>query len=141
MNRQQAKYVTVISIVIMLAVQYFIRPNYHYFNWIKTGMGCMPNFLSAIFVPAIFFILIEKIQNRISFKNLLLLHVIIVGMLCSYELLQMITFFGKTFDKLDIISTFAGSAISICLLLPWAGKASIINFSIKPQEEAITQAA
>jgi ABC-type protease/lipase transport system fused ATPase/permease subunit len=131
MNRRQAKYFFVVGLLLMITIQYIIRPAYHHHNWLKVVLGFSPNLLSAAFIPVLFFVIGGKMLPKVSMKSLLALHIIIAGLLCMYELLQMITVFGKTFDYLDLLATIIGTAVSLRLLLPWAGKQAIIKFSNK----------
>ncbi len=120
MNRQKVKYITALSIILMIGLQYFLRPAYHHHNWIKVCMGFLPNLLSAIFLPGICFLMLGNRLPKISLNSLFLLHLVIASLLCIYELLQMVSLFGKTFDYLDLLSTFVGTLLSIRLLKHWA---------------------
>ncbi len=131
MNRQQAKYFVLIGLFLMITIQYVIRPSYHHHNWFKVVLGFAPNLLSSAFIPVLFFVVGGKMLPKVSMKSLLALHVMIAGLLCMYELLQMITVFGKTFDYLDLLATIIGTTVSLRLLMPWAGRQAIIKFSNK----------
>jgi len=105
--------------IIIWAIKYFIRP---YGEWQQPTLfllGIAPNLLGSFLIPfgACWFFsgkdhLLAKIFRINSSGNLLVVCCMGFGMLVINEYLQMIPFFGRTFDYWDIVFSAIGLAIS-----------------------------
>jgi hypothetical protein len=107
-----AKIVVIAGLIAMFSIQYYIRPNYADRDLLKVLMGCFPNFISAIIIPYAGYWLFSKQINYYSGITLAFIHIALCFMLLTYEALQAIPFFGKTFDVLDVTTTFFGVSVS-----------------------------
>jgi len=120
-----AKIVVITGLITMFAIQYYIRPNYPERDLLKVLMGCFPNFISGIIIPYAGYWLFSKQINYYSNITLTFIHVALCFMLLVYESLQAIPFFGKTFDVLDVTTTFIGVSVSYFTLRSFLSNAVV----------------
>jgi hypothetical protein len=130
-----AKIVVIAGLIAMFSIQYYIRPNYPDRDLLKVLMGCFPNFISGIIIPYAGYWLFSRQINYYSSITLAFIHIALCFMLLTYEALQAIPFFGKTFDVLDVTTTFIGVSVSYFSMRSLMSQA-VIDINAMSQDEA-----
>lgn len=113
--RKISKWIVISGTLIIWAIKYGIRP---YFEWgqpMKFFLGIAPNFFGSFLIPfaACWFFsgknfLLARIFRIHSLTDLRLVCLMGLGMLVVNEYLQLIPFFGRTFDYFDLLASFIG---------------------------------
>jgi hypothetical protein len=114
-----SKWLVIFGALIIWSIKYGVRP---YGDWdqpMKFILGIAPNLLGSFLIPfgaCWFFSGKENLLARIfrinSISNLRFVCYLGFGMLVINEYLQLIPFFGRTFDYWDIFSSAVGLAVS-----------------------------
>jgi len=114
-----SKWLVITGALSIWSIKYGIRP---YGDWdqpMKFILGIAPNLLGSFLIPfgACWFFsgrnnLLAKVFRINSISNLRFVCYLGFGMLVINEYLQLIPFFGRTFDYWDILSSAFGLAVS-----------------------------
>ncbi len=103
-----SKYVVIIGTLLIWVVKFGIRPYFHFGQPTQFLLGIIPNLLGSFLLPFGCSWLLGRyinLQSATVFKHFA---VICFVLLCINELLQLIPFFGRTFDYYDIVASAAG---------------------------------
>jgi hypothetical protein len=110
-----SKRFVIVGALIIWSIKYLIRPLNLFDQPIKFLLGIAPNLLGSFLIPfgAYWFFcgrsfFVARIFRIQSAYDLRLVCVLGFGMLIVNEYLQLIPFFGRTFDYNDIISSSIG---------------------------------
>lgn len=105
--------------LIIWSVKFGIRPFYHFPQPVGFFLGIAPNLLGSFLIPFAAcwffsgkFFLLARIFRIHSVNDLKMVCMMGFGMLVLNEYLQLIPFFGRTFDYYDIFFSFAGLLLS-----------------------------
>lgn len=116
--KQTSRAFVIIGTLIIWAIKFLIRP-LHLWDEGKFFLGIAPNLLGSFLIPfgAYWFFsgrnfLIARIFRLQSAYDLRLVCLMGFGMLLVNEYLQLVPFFGRTFDYNDIIFSLIGLTIS-----------------------------
>ena len=116
--KQTSRAFVIIGTLIIWAIKFLIRP-LHLWDEGKFFLGIAPNLLGSFLIPfgAYWFFsgrnfLIARIFRLQSAYDLRLVCLMGFGMLIVNEYLQLVPFFGRTFDYNDIIFSLIGLTIS-----------------------------
>ena len=116
--KQISKNFVIIGALLIWAIKFFIRP-FHVWDDARFFFGIAPNLFGSFLIPfaAYWFFsgrnfLIARIFRIESAYDLRLVCLMGLGMLIVNEYLQLITFFGRTFDLYDMLFSFVGLAVS-----------------------------
>jgi hypothetical protein len=111
------KKIVIIGTLLIWAIKFIIRPLHVFEEPIKFFLGVAPNLFGSFLIPfgAYWFFsgknfLLARIFRIRSAYDLRLVCLMGFVMLIVNEYLQLIPFFGRTFDYYDIISSFVGLA-------------------------------
>ena len=114
-----SKWVVIIDALIILSIKFGFRPLIDFDQPMKFILGIAPNLLGSFLIPfgACWFFSgkefwIAKIFRIHSLSDLRLVCMLGFTMLVINEYLQLIPFFGRTFDYFDILFSIAGLATS-----------------------------
>jgi len=117
--KQISRWTVVIGTLIIWTVKFIIRPLHLFDDPIRFLLGIAPNLLGSFLIPfgAYWFFsgrrhLVARIFRIESAFDLRLVCMMGFGMLIVNEYLQLIPFFGRTFDLYDIVSSSVGLAAS-----------------------------
>jgi hypothetical protein len=102
------KYVVIIGTLIIWTVKFGIRPYFNFSQPTQFLLGIIPNLMGAFLLPFGCCWLLGRyinLHNGSQFKQFAVLCFVL---LCINELLQLIPFFGRTFDYNDIAASAIG---------------------------------
>ncbi len=113
--KQLSKRLVIAGAILILAIKFIIRPIYLVDDAIKFFLGVAPNLFGSFLVPfGVYWFFIHsgfsisrifKIQSPYDLRVVCLIG---LGMLIINEYLQLISFFGRTFDYFDIAFSAVG---------------------------------
>lgn len=110
-----SKWIVIAGTLAIWAIKFGIRPFGDWDQPMKFFLGIAPNLLGSFLIPfgACWFFsgrtfLVARIFRIHSTNDLRLVCILGFGMLVINEYLQMIPFFGRTFDYFDILFSIAG---------------------------------
>jgi len=113
--KQVSKRIVIIGTLLIWAIKFIIRPLSLFDDPIRFFLGIAPNLFGSFLIPfgAYWFFsgrnyLIARIFRIQSAYDLRLVCLMGLGMLIINEYLQLIPFFGRTFDLYDIIFSMVG---------------------------------
>lgn len=116
--KQISKQFVIIGTLLIWTIKFFIRP-FHLFDSASFFLGIAPNLFGSFLIPfgAYWFFsgknfLIARIFRLQSDYDLKMVCVMGFGMLIVNEYLQLIPFFGRTFDLYDILFSSIGLLVS-----------------------------
>jgi hypothetical protein len=114
-----SKWMVIAGALIIWSVKFGIRPFYDFDRPLEFFFGIAPNLLGSFLIPfaACWFFsgkvfLLARIFRIHSVNDLRMVCMMGFGMLVLNEYLQLIPFFGRTFDYYDIFFSFAGLLLS-----------------------------
>jgi hypothetical protein len=117
--KQASKKIFIIGTLLIWAIKFIIRPLHLFDEPVKFFLGIAPNLFGSFLIPfaAYWFFsgrdfLIARIFRIQSIYDLRLVCTMGFGMLIINEYLQLIPFFGRTFDYNDIIFSSVGLVAS-----------------------------
>jgi hypothetical protein len=113
------RWIVIAGTLIIWSIKFGIRPFQHFEQPTQFMLGIAPNLIGSFLIPFgaywffagrfHFFARIFRIQ---SIMDLRIVSMLGLGMLVLNEYLQLIPFFGRTFDYFDIVSSITGLSIS-----------------------------
>ena len=99
----------VISGTLMIwAIKFIVRPFQFYAEWLTSAVGSAPNFIGSFLLPFGAYWLFRKYFLFRDVHDLKLTCWFGLLLVIINEYLQLIPVFGRTFDRLDILASFAG---------------------------------
>ena len=114
-----SKWFVIAGALLIWAIKYIIRPMHLFDEPVKFFLGIAPNLFGSFLIPfgAYWFFsgrnyLLARIFRIQSAYDLRLVCVLGFGMLVLNEYLQLIPFFGRTFDYNDIVFSSIGLTVS-----------------------------
>lgn len=117
--KRSSKLILITGTLVIWAIKFLIRPLHLFDDPAKFFLGIAPNLFGSFLIPfgAYWFFsgrnyLVARIFRIQSAYDLRLVCVIGFGMLIINEYLQMIPFFGRTFDYNDILFSSVGLTAS-----------------------------
>ncbi|MBL7742602.1 MAG: hypothetical protein JNN00_03920 [Chitinophagaceae bacterium] len=117
--KQSSKLVLITGTLVIWAVKFLIRPLHLFDDPAKFFLGIAPNLFGSFLIPfGAYWLfsgrnyLVARIFRIQSAYDLRLVCVMGFGMLVVNEYLQMIPFFGRTFDYYDILFSSVGLTAS-----------------------------
>ena len=117
--KQTSKWFVVIGILIIWIIKFFIRPIHSFDETARFFLNIAPNLLGSFLIPfgAYWFFsgrnfLVARIFRIECSYDLRLVCALGFGMLVVNEYLQLIPFFGRTFDYYDIVFSSVGLLVS-----------------------------
>jgi|SRR5882724_3320970 len=117
--KQISKWFVIAGALLIWTIKYIIRPLHLFDEPVKFFLGIAPNLFGSFLIPfaAYWFFsgrnyLVARIFRIHSPYDLRLVCMLGFGMLVVNEYLQLIPFFGRTFDYNDIIFSFVGLMLS-----------------------------
>ena len=103
-----SRFIVISGTLIIWAIKFVIRPFHIYAEWLTPAVGVAPNFIGSFLLPfgacwlfRKYFLLRDVNDLKLTCWFGLLLVII-------NEYLQLVPIFGRTFDRLDILASFAG---------------------------------
>jgi hypothetical protein len=119
-----SKWMVIAGALIIWSVKFGIRPIYQFPQPVEFFLGIAPNLLGSFLIPfaACWFFsgrdfLLAELFRIHSVNDLRTVCMMGFGMLVFNEYLQLIPFFGRTFDYYDIFFSFAGLTASYFVFL------------------------
>ena len=116
---QISKWLVIIGTLLIWTVKFIIRPMHLFDDPLKFFLGIAPNLFGSFLIPfgAYWFFsgrnfIMARIFHIQSVDDLRLVCVLGFGMLVVNEYLQLIPFFGRTFDYSDILFSSVGLLFS-----------------------------
>ena len=106
------KFTVIGGAIIIEFIKWVVRPYFHLVQPVKFIMGIMPNLFGAFLLPLGCYWLLNRYINLFSDIQLKLFCFICFLLLVFNEVLQLIPFFGRTFDWNDILASAAGLLLS-----------------------------
>ena len=113
--KQISKRLVITGAILILAIKFIIRPLYLVDDAAKFFLGIAPNLFGSFLVPfGVYWLFnrngfyIARIFKIHSPYDLRLVCLIGLGMLIINEYMQLVPFFGRTFDYFDIVSSAVG---------------------------------
>jgi hypothetical protein len=117
--KQVSKRIFIIGTLVIWTVKYIVRPLHLFDDPTRFFLGIAPNLFGSFLIPfaAYWFFsgrnfLVARIFRIQSVYDLRLVCMMGFGMLIINEYLQLIPFFGRTFDYNDIIFSSVGLLVS-----------------------------
>jgi hypothetical protein len=114
-----SKWLVVSGALIIWSIKFVIRPYWDVDQPVKFFLGIAPNLFGSFLIPfgACWFFsgkdfLVARVFHINSLNKLRFVCYLGFGMLVINEYLQLIPFFGRTFDYWDIVSSATGLAAS-----------------------------
>ena len=109
--KNSSKQIVITGVLIIWTIKFIIRPFVVIPEWLKPLTGISPNLIGSFLLPfgaCCFFQKYFRLQtiDQLKFTSLFGLLLVIIN-----EYLQLIPLFGRTFDYLDILASFAGVGI------------------------------
>ena len=117
--KQISKWFVIVGTLLIWAIKFVIRPLHLFDEPLKFFLGISPNLFGSFLIPfgAYWFFSgrnfwVARIFRIQSAYDLRLVCVLGFGMLVVNEYMQLIPFFGRTFDVNDIVFSSVGLALS-----------------------------
>ncbi len=117
--KQISKRFFIVGTLVIWTIKFVIRPLHLFDEPTKFFLGIAPNLFGSFLIPFAAYLLfcgrnflIARVFRIQSLYDLRLVCLIGFGMLIINEYLQLIPFFGRTFDYNDIISSSVGLTVS-----------------------------
>jgi hypothetical protein len=117
--KRVSKWFVIIGTLIIWAIKYIIRPLHLFDDPLRFFFNIAPNFFGAFLIPfgAYWFFsgrnyMVARLFRIETAYDLKLVCVMGFGMLVVNEYLQLISFFGRTFDYFDILFSLVGLVAS-----------------------------
>lgn len=110
--KQFCKLSVVTGTLLIWTIKWGLRPYFDFFQPLKYILGIAPNLLGAFLLPLGSFWLLSKYFNLTNNYVLKTFCLSAFGLLVLNELLQLIPFFGRTFDFGDIAASAVGLTAS-----------------------------
>lgn len=114
-----SKWIVITGTIVIWAIKFGIRPNYDGGQPLTFFFGVAPNLLGSFLIPfgAYWFFsgreyLLARIFRIHSVSDLRLVCFMGLGLLIINEYLQLIPFFGRTFDYFDLLFSAIGLTVS-----------------------------
>ncbi|MDP4262702.1 MAG: hypothetical protein Q8941_09245 [Bacteroidota bacterium] len=114
-----SKKIVIIGALIIWAIKFIVRPLHLFGEPLKFFLGIAPNLFGSFLIPfgAYWFFsgknfLLARLFRLQSAYDLGLVCIMGFGMLVVNEYLQLIPFFGRTFDYYDIVFSLVGLAVA-----------------------------
>ena len=109
--KKYSRIIVICGTVLIWIIKFLIRPYDLYADWLSSLIGFAPNLIGTFLLPfgaywlfKKYFLLRNTYDLRVTCAFGLLLVII-------NEYLQLVPVFGRTFDYLDILASFAGTVI------------------------------
>lgn len=106
------RWITITGVLVIWTVKWAVRPYFHFNPASTFSLGITPNLLGSFLLPPGANWLLSK---YIDLQMTLVLHwfcIVCFCLLVINEYLQLIPFFGRTFDYFDIIASAIGLYLS-----------------------------
>ena len=106
-----SRIIVIAGTLLIWAVKFLLRPFVHIPYLLKPLVGVAPNLIGSFLLPfgaCWFFQRIFRLQNARDLRITCLIGLMLV---IVNEYLQLIPFFGRTFDYLDIAFSFVGAGL------------------------------
>jgi hypothetical protein len=94
--------------ILIWIIKWGLRPYFHFDQPAKYVLGIAPNLLGSFLLPLGCYWLLRKFINLFEDVQLKAFCIICFALLVINELLQLIPFFGRTFDYNDIAASASG---------------------------------
>lgn len=105
-------YAVITGTLLIWMVKFFLRPYINFSQPATFLLGITPNLLGSFLLPLGCYWLLGKYINLFSDKHLKWFCIVCFGLLIINETLQLIPFFGRTFDFYDIAASATGLTFS-----------------------------
>ncbi|MCE3283367.1 MAG: hypothetical protein K0Q66_2104 [Chitinophagaceae bacterium] len=106
--RTVSRWVVIAGTLLIWTVKFVIRPYIHIPAAWKPVFGMAPNLIGSFLLPFGACWLFEKIFGMKTYRELRIASWFGLILVVINEYLQLVPFFGRTFDYLDILSSFFG---------------------------------
>ena len=109
--KKASRLITVIGILLIWAIKFLVRPFVYIDPVLKPLVGMAPNLIGSFLLPfgaCWFFQRIFRLETTTDLNVTCFLGLLLVVI---NEYLQLISFFGRTFDYFDIVSSVVGVLI------------------------------
>jgi len=103
-----SKWTVITGTLIIWAIKFIIRPFVHIPPSIKPFVGFAPNLIGSFLLPFGACWLFQRFFHLQTIKDLTITCFFGLSLVIMNEYLQLIPFFGRTFDYLDILASVAG---------------------------------
>ena len=102
------KHTVITGTLVIWIIKWLIRPYIHFPQPMIFLLGIAPNLLGSFLLPFGAYWLLRKYIDLLNDHYLRLFCIVCFILLCINELLQLIPYFGRTFDYYDIAASAAG---------------------------------
>ncbi len=102
------RHIVIAGTLIIWIIKWGIRPYFHFKQPVLFLLGIAPNLLGSFLLPFGWYWLLRKYVNLYNTKQFTVFCMLCFILLCINELLQLIRFFGRTFDYNDIAASAIG---------------------------------
>ncbi len=106
--RKISKWTVIAGTLIIWAIKFIIRPFVHISTSVKPFVGLAPNLIGSFLLPFGACWLFQKFFRLQTTKDLSITCFFGLLLVIINEYLQLIPFFGRTFDYLDILASVVG---------------------------------
>lgn len=117
-----SKQVTIIGSLLICMVKFLVRPFVHIPHFWKPLIGIAPNLIGSFLLPFGACWMFERVFRLQTVQQVRLTCVFGLMLVVVNEFLQLIPVFGRTFDVLDIFSSFIGVTIGYFCFARLLGK-------------------
>lgn len=102
------KWVTILGTLLILTVKFYIRPYVHVPGLLQPVIDVAPNYMGCMVLPFAIQWICRKYIRFVNTTEIQLMCGAGLALVIINEFLQLIPVFGRTFDVLDIVFSFAG---------------------------------
>ena len=106
--KKYAQLIFIAGTILIYVIKFIVRPYVPVSHIMQPLVDVMPNLVGSFLLPFGACLFLGKYMKLQNLWELRLVCISGLGLVITNEYLQLITFFGRTFDYLDIISSFAG---------------------------------
>ncbi len=110
-----SKQVTIVGTLVIWLIKFVIRPFIHIPQFWKLWFGIAPNLIGSFLLPFGACWLFQRVFRLQTVQQLKFTCVFGLMLVVVNEFLQLIPFFGRTFDVLDILFSFVGAGFGYFL--------------------------
>lgn len=106
-----SKRVAIFSVLFIWSIKLFIRPYWQQKDFFKFFWGIAPNLIGCFVLPFGIYLAMRYLRFTISFLKINVLTGLALVLVFINEAIQLIPFFGRTFDWFDLLFSIVGLLI------------------------------